>query len=76
MFIKVGLSQFTPKLYNKTIKDSERPSRMRIGLIKKQEQIIIPNKDTVIEEKDQILFFCMTEDIKKAEELFKVREAY
>ena len=64
------------KLLNKSIKDSNLPTGMRIGLIKKQEQIIIPNKDTVIEENDQILFFCMTEDLKNAEDLFKIREAY
>ena len=29
-----------------------------------------------MEENDQILFFCMTEDLKNAEELFKIREAY
>ena len=46
------------------------------GLIKKQEHIIIPNKNTVIEENDQILFFCMTDDLKTAEDLFKIREAY
>ncbi len=66
----------TSKLCNKTIKDSNLPTGMRIGLIKKQEQIIIPNKDTVMDEKDQILFFCMTKDLKTAEELFKIREAY
>ena len=49
---------------------------MRIGLIKKRDQIIIPNKDTIIEENDEILFFCMTEDLKNAEDLFKIREAY
>ncbi len=64
------------KLLNKTIKDSNLPVGMRIGLIKKHDQIIIPNKDTVIEENDEILFFCMTDDIKNAEDLFKIREAY
>ena len=49
---------------------------MRIGLIKKKENIIIANKETIIEENDQILFFCMTEDLKTAEDLFKIREAY
>ena len=48
---------------------------MRIGLIK-NEQIIIPNKDTIIEENDQILFICMTDDLKNAEDLFQIREAY
>ena len=66
----------TSKLLNKTIKDSNLPNGMRIGLMKKKNEIIIPNKDTTIEENDQILFFCMTDDLKKAEDLFKIREAY
>ena len=39
-------------------------------------KIIIPDKDTIIEENDEILFLCMTEDLKNAEDLFKIREAY
>ena len=64
------------KLLNKNIKDSNLPDGMRIGLIKKNGHIIIPDKNTVIEENDEILFLCMTKDIKKAEDLFKIREAY
>ena len=64
------------KLLNKSIKESNLPNGMRIGLMKKREQIIIPNKETIIEENDEILFFCMTEDLKNAEDLFKIREAY
>ena len=44
--------------------------------MKKPDKIIIPDKDTIIEENDELLFLCMTEDIKNAEELFKIREAY
>ena len=44
--------------------------------MKKRDQIIVPNKDTIIEENDEILFICMTEDLKDAEDLFKIREAY
>ncbi len=64
------------KLLNKNIKDSNLPDGMRIGLIKKINQIIIPDKNTLIEENDEILFLCMTNDLKIAEDLFKIREAY
>jgi trk system potassium uptake protein TrkA len=64
------------KLLNKKIKDSNLPDGMRIGLIKKINQIIIPDKNTLIEENDEILFLCMTNDLKIAEDLFKIREAY
>ena len=33
-------------------------------------------KNTIIEENDEVLFLCMTEDIRQSEELFKIREAY
>ena len=64
------------KLLKKSIKDAELPSGMRIGLMKKENKIIIPDKNTVVEEKDEILFICMTDDLKKAEDLFKIREAF
>ena len=64
------------KLLNKNIKDSDLPDGMKIGLMKKSNQIIIPDKNTVIEENDEVLFLCMTEDLNNAEELFKIREAY
>ena len=65
------------KLLNKTIKDSSLPSGMRIGLIKKNQIILLfPIKNTIIEENDEVLFLCMTEDLKNAEDLFKIREAY
>ncbi len=64
------------KLINKNIEDAEFPSGLRVGLIKKDDKIIIPDRETKIEIHDEILFLCMSEDIKKAEELFQVRNEY
>ena len=64
------------KLINKNIEDAEFPNGLRVGLIKKEDKIIIPDKDTKIEIHDEILFICMKDDIKKAEELFQVRSEY
>ena len=64
------------KLINKTIEDAEFPSGLRVGLIKKEDKIIIPDKETKIEINDEILFLCMSDNIKKAEELFQVRDEY
>jgi trk system potassium uptake protein TrkA len=66
----------TSKLLNKNIKNADLPAGMRIGLIKKSDNIIIPDKNTLIEENDEVLFLCMTDDIKLSEELFKIRDAY
>ena len=49
---------------------------MKIGLIKKSGNIVIPDKNTIIEENDEVLFICMTEDLKKSEDLFQIRDAY
>ena len=64
------------KLINKSIDEADLPSGLRIGLIKKEDKIIIPEKNTKIDINDEILFLCMSEDIKKAEELFQVRNEY
>ena len=64
------------KLINKNIEDADFPNGLRVGLIKKEDKIIIPEKDTKIEMHDEILFLCMRDDIKKAEELFQVRSEY
>ena len=64
------------KLINKNIEDADFPHGLRVGLIKKEDKIIIPEKDTKIEIHDEILFLCMRDDIKKAEELFQVRSEY
>ncbi len=66
----------TSKLLNKSIKESNLPEGMKIGLMKKMNDIVIPDKNTIIEENDEVLFLCMTEDLKEAEELFKIREAF
>ena len=64
------------KLVNKEIKDAGLPEGIKLGLVKKEGKIVIPDKSTKIDESDEVLFICMTEDLKKAEDLFKVREAY
>ncbi len=64
------------KLINKTIEDAEFPSGLRVGLMKKENKIIIPDRETKIEIHNEILFLCMSDDIKKAEELFQVRSEY
>ncbi len=64
------------KLINKSIEDADFPNGLRVGLIKKDNKIIIPEKSTKIELMDEIIFLCMAEDIKKAEELFQVRSEF
>ncbi len=66
----------TSKLINKSIKDSDLPDGIRIGLLKRDAQIIVPDKDTIIKENDEVIIMCLAESIHDAEDLFQVRSAF
>ena len=66
----------TSKLINKSIKDSDLPDGIRIGLLKRDEKIIVPDKETVIKENDEVIILSMSDRIHDAEELFQVRGAF
>ena len=64
------------KLINKSIKDSDLPDGIRIGLLMRNDEILVPDKDTIIKENDEVIILCMTDSIHDAEELFQVRGAF
>ena len=64
------------KLINKPLKDLAIPDGIRIGIVGRDDKIIIPDKDTVIYEKDEVIFISLLNSISKAEELFQVSEIY
>ena len=64
------------KLINKSIKESDLPDGIRIGLLKRNETILVPNKDTIIKENDEVIILSLTDSIHEAEELFQVRGAF
>tara|TARA_B100000965_G_C19598048_1_gene761146 strand:- start:1136 stop:2527 length:1392 start_codon:yes stop_codon:yes gene_type:complete len=66
----------TSKLINKSINDSDLPEGIRIGLLKRDNQIIVPDKNTIIKENDEVIIMCLSESIHDAEELFQVRGAF
>ena len=45
------------------------------GLIRDND-IIIPDKNSIIEIGDQVIFIAMSNEITKAEEIFQVRESF
>ncbi len=63
-------------LLNKSLEEAEIPQGMRVGLIKKKDKIVIPDKSTIVEEGDSVLFLCLTNVLKKAEDLFKIRNEF
>jgi trk system potassium uptake protein TrkA len=64
------------QLLNKSLKEADLPDGIKIGIIAREQEIIIPNKNTVIEVGDNVTFITMTKDVAKAEELFKVRGSF
>ena len=66
----------TSKLINKTIKESDLPDGIKIGLLKRDNEIQVPDKDTIIKENDEVIILCMSDSIHDAEELFQVRGAF
>ena len=64
------------QLLNKHLFESDLPDGIKIGLIIRENDIIVPDKNSTIEIGDQVIFISMTDDISKAEEIFKVRESF
>ena len=64
------------KLINIPLKDLSIPDGIRIGVISKNGKISIPDKDTIIQENDDVVFISLLKSISKAEDLFQVSEAF
>ena len=64
------------QLINKHLHEADLPDGIKIGLIVRDNDIIIPDKNSIIEVGDQVLFIAMSNEITKAEEIFQVRESF
>ncbi len=58
---------------NQKISDIDLDKNICVGAILRNEKIIIPNEDTIFEEKDDVVFFSETNSIKKLEKLLSIR---
>ena len=61
---------------NKTLKEADLPTGIKIGLIARKDEVIVPDKNTIIEVGDNVIFITMSDDVSKAEEIFKVRGSF
>jgi trk system potassium uptake protein TrkA len=64
------------QLLNKHLYEADLPDGIKIGLIVRDNDIIIPDKNSIIEIGDQVIFIAMSNEITKAEEIFQVRESF
>ena len=57
---------------NKNISQIDLPKSIRVGAILRNDNIIIPNSETIFEERDDVIFFSETKSIKTLEKLLSI----
>jgi trk system potassium uptake protein TrkA len=63
----------TSALVGKTLKESNLPKGVIIGAIVRDEKVISPRGDTIIDKNDSVVLLSTYEVIKQVEKLFSVR---
>jgi len=66
----------TSSIVGQPLKDIDLPGKTRFGAIIRDDQIIVPRPETVIEGGDRIILFAAKEAVRKVEKLFSVRLEY
>jgi len=61
---------------NKKLSDLNLSKNIRIGAILRQNNIIIPNSETLFEVNDDVVFFSETNSVKQLEKLLSIRPEY
>ena len=62
----------TSELINKSLKDSDLPSEIRIGAILRKEDIIIPRSNFVFKKDDLVVFLSKRDQLSKVENMFRI----
>ena len=66
----------TSQILNKPLFEADLPDGIKIGLVIRDNEIIVPDKNTIIEIGDHVIIIAMSNVINKAEEIFQVRETF
>ena len=64
------------ELVNKSIEKSSLPEGIKIGLIARDKNIIVPNKKFEFKLKDRVILLSSRSQLKKVEQLFRISEYY
>ena len=62
----------TSELINKSLKDSNLPSEIRIGAILRKDDIIIPKSNFVFKKDDLVVFLSKRDQLSKVENMFRL----
>jgi len=63
-------------LVNKSIEKSSLPEGIKIGLIARDKNIIVPNKKFEFKLNDRVILLSSRSQLKKVEQLFRISEYY
>ena len=66
----------TSPVLGQMLEDLELPVGIRIGLVARRGQILLPEDDFIFQEKDRVLILCQTTHIKKLDKLFSTHNEY
>ena len=66
----------TSSLVGKPLKEVKLPSGVMIGAVVRNGKVISPRGATVIQDKDRVVLFAVSEAVRKVEKLFSVRLEY
>ena len=64
------------ELVNKSIEKSSLPEGIKIGLIARDKNIIVPNKKFEFKLNDRVILLSSRSQLKKVEQLFRISEYY
>ena len=60
------------ELLNLSIAKAKIPEGIKIGLIERGKEVIVPNKETIFNVNDRVILLSSRENLSKVEELFKI----
>jgi len=66
----------TSQIVGKSILDLELPQGVLFGALVRDDDVIIPRGETVIQKDDRVILFSLVDQIKKVEQLFSVQLGY
>jgi trk system potassium uptake protein TrkA len=66
----------TTSLVGLPLKDTELPDNVLVGAIVRNDEVIVPRADTVIEVKDRVVLFAASDAVREVEKMFRVSLEY
>ncbi|MBT3915417.1 MAG: Trk system potassium transporter TrkA [Rhodospirillaceae bacterium] len=66
----------TSGLVGVPLKDTELPDKVLVGAIVREDEVIVPRSDTVIQVNDRVVLFAAAEAVREVEKMFSVRLEY